>query len=82
MFQFHFLLFFVFLVSFVSILDIRFVSCCSGFVVCILWSAFLSCCFVLNLVFFVFFIPLIKRPPKNRTLQKPQNAEKRTKKIS
>ena len=87
---------FFFLVLFVSILDIRFVLfcdcvvnfpknrtkwfCCLHFVVC-----FPFCCFVLIFVFFCFFIPLRKDPPKTRHSKKPkkQKCRKRTnKKIS
>ena len=40
-------------------------------------------CFVLNFVFFFcFFIPLKKRPPKNRTQQKPKKAKMQKKRTA
>ena len=95
--MFFVLFLFVFLVLFVSIyrnnlyyfvsMLLFYVTRLSGILVCTLWSFFFFCfcCFVLNLFFFVFFIPLKKDPPKNRTRQKPKNAKmqkKRTKKKS
>ena len=51
----------------------------SGFVVCILWSSFLFVVLYWIFVFFWFFIPLKKRPPKKpdtAKTQKSKNAEK------
>ena len=62
---------------FVSVLSgfLLFVTGLSDFVVCILWSCCLLCCFVFN--FCVFFIPL-KKPPKTDTAktQKTKKQEK------
>ena len=71
---------------FVSVVLCFFVTRLSGLLICILWSFFLFCffcCFVLNLVFFCFFIPPKKRPPKKpdtAKTQKSKNAEKPDKK--
>ena len=85
---FMFLFLCVFLVLFLSTLKNSFVLFCFcvvvffvtrliGLLVYILWSFFLFrfCCFVLNFVYFCFFIPLKLRPPKSRTQQKPKKAK-------
>ena len=51
----------------------------SGFVVGILWSSILLL-FCFEFCLCLFFIPLKKRPSKNRTQQKPQKTKKKQKK--
>ena len=84
-----FWLVFVFLVLFVSSLNNWFVLFCvcvvwffffeaglSGFVVCILWSSFLFCCFVLSFVF-LSFLSKIWQTQTQQNDKKKQNAEKK-----
>ena len=42
----------------VCVVCFLFVTRVSGFLVCVLWSCFISCCFVLKLCLCLFFIPL------------------------
>ena len=61
------------LYCFVSLLSafLFFVTRLSGFLVCILWSCFLFCCFGLNVVFLCFFSPLKKGHKETDTANPP-----------
>ena len=54
-----------------------FVTRLSGFLVCILWSCFLFCCFGLNVVFLCFFSPLKKGHKETDTANPPQKCRKK-----